>query len=301
MCRGGTSRIGNVGRVLVEKPIFRSLAVKIERKCRSETANLWKSRQRWNAERNFTSLEVLAEQVRKAELQIFASQGRAEVRKQNITYLAVKAERKCGSGTSHIWQSMQNESADVELQIFGSKDRAEAELQFCGSQGRAEVQKRNIRSLAIKAEQKCGLGISDRYPSRQSRSAEAALQLFDGPVKLDVRKQILTSLTGPYPTDCHCQCWRITLLTAILKDNVKTMCGLNTWLSQCAWQGQYAPARALGNTGLNPFLGPSCRVKKSPSSRRTGPLRSLVPAVFGRDVCLLSGSLSHVSWFDHAW
>ena len=37
---------GNEGRVLVEKPIFRSLAVKTERKCRSETANLWKSRQR---------------------------------------------------------------------------------------------------------------------------------------------------------------------------------------------------------------------------------------------------------------
>ena len=36
---------GNEGRVLLEKPIFRSLAVKIERKCRSETANLWKSRQ----------------------------------------------------------------------------------------------------------------------------------------------------------------------------------------------------------------------------------------------------------------
>ena len=41
---------GSEGRVLVEKPIFRSLAVKIERKCRSETENLWKSRQRWNAE-----------------------------------------------------------------------------------------------------------------------------------------------------------------------------------------------------------------------------------------------------------
>ena len=97
---------------------------------------------------NFTSLEVLAEQVRKAELQIFASQGRAEARKQNFTYLAVKAERKCESGTSHFWQSMQNESADVELQIFGS-------------QGRAEMRKRNIRSLAVKAEQKCGSGISD--------------------------------------------------------------------------------------------------------------------------------------------
>ena len=103
--------------------------------------------------RNFTSLEVLAEQVRKAELQIFARQGRAEVWKQNFTYMAVKAERECGSGTSHFWQSMQNESADVELQIFANKDRAEAELQIFGSQGRVEMQKRNIRSLAVKAEQ----------------------------------------------------------------------------------------------------------------------------------------------------
>ena len=132
---------GNEGKVLVEKPIFRSLAVKTARKCRSETANLWKSRDVMR-KRNLTSLEVLAEQVRKTELQIFASQ------KQNFTYLAVKEERKCGSGTSYFRQSMQNESADVELQIFGS-------------QGRAEMRKRNIRSLAVKAEQKCGSGISD--------------------------------------------------------------------------------------------------------------------------------------------
>ena len=98
--------------------------------------------------RNFTSLEALAEQVRKAELQIFASKGRAEAREQNFTYLAVKAERKCGSGTSHFWQSMQNERADVELRIFAS-------------QGIAEMRKRNIRSLAVKAEQKCGSGISE--------------------------------------------------------------------------------------------------------------------------------------------
>ena len=41
---------------------------------------------------------------------------------------------------------MQNESPDVELQIFGS-------------QGRAEVRKRNISFLAVKAEQKFGSGI----------------------------------------------------------------------------------------------------------------------------------------------
>ena len=152
---------GNEGIVLVEKPIFRSLAVKIERKCRSEIANLWSPGGDEMRKRKFISLEVLAEQVRTAELQIFASQGGAEVRKQNFTHLAVSAERKCGSGTSHFWQSMQNESADVELQIFSSKDRAEAELQIFGRQGRAEVRKRNIRSLAVKAEHKCGSGISD--------------------------------------------------------------------------------------------------------------------------------------------
>ena len=108
--------------------------------------------------RNFTSLEVLAEQVRKAELQILANQGRAEVREQNFTYLAVKAERKCGSGTSHflpvnaqrkcgrgtsdLWQSRQSGSAEADYQVFGS-------------QGRAEVRKRNFRSLAVKTERKC--------------------------------------------------------------------------------------------------------------------------------------------------
>ena len=62
-------------------------------------------------------LEILAEQVRKmneifrspgpaevqkAELQIFGSQGRAEVRKRNFTSLEVLAEMKCGSGLTHI-------------------------------------------------------------------------------------------------------------------------------------------------------------------------------------------------------
>ena len=81
--------------------------------------------------RNFTSLEVLAEQVRKAELQIFASKGRAEAREQNFTYLAVKAER----------------SAD-----------AEAELHIFGSQYRTKVRTWNFRSLPVKAERKCGSG-----------------------------------------------------------------------------------------------------------------------------------------------
>ena len=117
--------------------------------------------------RNFTSLEVLAEQVRKAELQIFASKGRAEAREQNFTYLAVKAERKCGcrSGTSHFWQSMQNESADVEIQIFAS-------------QGRTELWKRNIRSFS---------------QSRQSRSVEAEFQIFSRQGGAEVQSSTLTA------------------------------------------------------------------------------------------------------------
>ena len=78
--------------------------MKADLKC--ETTDLLQSRQKGRADemrkRNSTSFEVLAEQVRKTELQNFDSQGRAEVRKQNITYLAVKAERKCESGTSHF-------------------------------------------------------------------------------------------------------------------------------------------------------------------------------------------------------
>ena len=92
--------------------------------------------------RNFTSLEVLAEQVRKAELQIFASKGRVEAREQNFTYLAVNAERKCGRETSDLCQSRQGGNMEAEHQVFGS-------------QGRAELWKRNFRSLAFKTERKC--------------------------------------------------------------------------------------------------------------------------------------------------
>ena len=79
---------------------------------------------------NFTSLELQAEQVRNAEFWIFASQDRAEVREQNFTYWAVKAEQKCGSGNSHF------------------------------SQCRTKVRTWNFRSLAFKAERKCGNGTS---------------------------------------------------------------------------------------------------------------------------------------------
>ena len=52
---------------------------------------------------------------------------------------------------------------------------------------------------------------------------------------------------------------------------------------------------ALSNTDLNPILGLSRRVANSHSARRVDSVGSFVPAAFGRDVCLVSGSLSHVS------
>ena len=99
--------------------------------------------------RNFTSFEVLAEQVRKVELQIFANQDRAEVREQNFTYLAVKAER-----------------------------RAEAELHIFGGQYKTKVQTWNFRSLAVKAERKCGSGTSGLWQLSQSRRVEVEFQIF---------------------------------------------------------------------------------------------------------------------------
>ena len=90
----------------------------------------------------------------------------------------------------------------------------------------------------------------------------------------------------------------------MLKNNstdcyIEGQCEDDVWLKHMTFAMRvtrsYTPARALGNTGLNPFLGPSCRVKKSPSSRRIGPLGSFVLVVVEHDVCLMSGYLTHVS------
>ena len=95
---------GNEDRVLVEKPIFRSLAVKTERKCRSETANLCKSRQRWKAE---AELHIFGSPGRTSAGSGTSDQDRAEVQRQKFTYLAVR----------------QSGSAEAELHIFGSQCR----------------------------------------------------------------------------------------------------------------------------------------------------------------------------------
>ena len=116
----------------MQKRNCKSLEIKAEMKCGSGTSRLRKSWQNKCGKRNFRSM-------------------------------LVKAERKCGSRTLHIWQSRQSGSAEAEFTFLASmqNESAEAELRIFGSQDRAEGRKRTIRSLAVKAEQKCGRGVSD--------------------------------------------------------------------------------------------------------------------------------------------
>ena len=82
-------------------------------------------------------------EVRKEELQIFGSQGSADVQKRNFTSLKVLAEMKCGSGFTHTWKSWQNK--------YGRRTRS-FEVMTERKYG-----KRNFGSLAVKADQKCGV------------------------------------------------------------------------------------------------------------------------------------------------
>ena len=86
--------------------------------------------------------------TKEAELHIFGSQGKAEVQKRNFRaldvevdypHLEVLAEQvwkmneifkslpsgSMESGTSDLWQSRQNRSAEADLHIFGSPGRDE--------------------------------------------------------------------------------------------------------------------------------------------------------------------------------
>ena len=93
-----------------------------------------------------------------AELHIFGSQGRVEVRKQNFTFLAVKEERKCGRGISDLWQSRQSGSAVAEHQVFSCQGRAEVWKRkiIFSRQDRAEVRKQNRRSVTVQSSSTCG-------------------------------------------------------------------------------------------------------------------------------------------------
>ena len=126
----------------------------------SRASDLWQSRQSSSAE---------------AELHIFRSLGRDEMRKWTYLYLEVLVEQV--RKKNEIFRSPgRAEVLKAELLIFGNKDRAElrkrsfrplkvlaeqswcaeAELHVVGSQGRTEVRKRNFTSYEELAEQKCG-------------------------------------------------------------------------------------------------------------------------------------------------
>ena len=196
---------------------FRSLAVKAEQKCGSRTSHLWKSRQRWNAEvdlpifgspgRTSAKMNEIFRspgraEVRKAELQIFGSKDRAELRKRSFRPLKVLAELKCRSWTSDRWQPRQDRSAGAELHILRRIGRAQVRNWL------------HVTSLVV----------------RPNGSAGAEFQIFGSPVTLEVWKQNFTSLTSSYPTDCHWQCWQITLLTAIIVIPSEGQCQDQVWL-----------------------------------------------------------------------
>ena len=156
---------GNEGRVLVEKPIFSSLAEQVRK-------------------RNLRSFEVLAERSAESITSDLASQGRAEVRKQNFRSLSVNAIRKCRMEL-YIFGSQ----GRAELHIFGSHCRTKVRMQNFRSLVVKTERKRNFRSLTVKAEQKCGSGTSGLWQSRQSRSVEAEFQIFSHHNRAEVQKQ----------------------------------------------------------------------------------------------------------------
>ena len=168
---GGTEEaelhiFGSEGKAEVWKRNFRSLEVPAEMKCGSGLIHIWKSWQnkcgRWTrsfeswpsgSTESATSDLWQSRQSRNAEVQlhIFKSPSRDEMRKWTYPYVEVLTEQ--------VWKM--NE-------IFQSPDRAEvrkAELQFFGSQGRAEVRKRNLTSLEVSAEMKCGSGLTHIWKS----------------------------------------------------------------------------------------------------------------------------------------
>ena len=88
----------------MRKRNFKSFKFTAEMKCGSELHSLGSmAEQEWKMNKIFRSPGRV--EVWKAELQVFGSQGRAEVRKRNLTSSEVPAEMKCGSERTHIWKS----------------------------------------------------------------------------------------------------------------------------------------------------------------------------------------------------
>ena len=194
---GGTEEaelhiFGSQGKAEVWKRNFRSLEVLAKMKCGSGLIRNWKSWQnkcgRWT--RSFESWpsgstesgtsdlwHSRQRRTGEAQLHIFESPGRDEMRKWTYPYLEVLVEQVRKKNEIEFFRSPgQAEVRKAELPIFGSKVRAElrnrsfrplkvlaeqnwcaeAEFHIVGSQGRTEVQKQNFTSYKELAEQKCG-------------------------------------------------------------------------------------------------------------------------------------------------
>ena len=106
--------------------------------------------------------------------------------------------RKYGSRTSHLWQSRQSRSVEAEFQIFGSPGKDVMRkwtypyLEVLAEQvwkmneifrvlAERKYGKRNFRSLAVKAAQKCGSTTSHLWKSRQRWNAEVDLPILGSP------------------------------------------------------------------------------------------------------------------------
>ena len=162
----------------------------------SGTSDLWQSRQRWSAgaqlhileslgrdtlrKWTYPCLEVLAEQVWKTN-EIFRSLDRAEVRKVELQIFGShgRAEQKCGSGTSHLWKSRQTWNAEVDLPIFGRPCRTSAE------------EERDLSKSWMSGGTEGGT--SDLWQQRQSGIAEAKLQTFKSPGRAELMCRSWTS------------------------------------------------------------------------------------------------------------
>ena len=209
-CGRGLSIFGSSGRTSVEdeRDLLKSWP---SGSTESGTSDLWQSRQSRSAEAEFhifgspgrgemrkwtyPHLEVLVEQVRKKN-EIFRSPGRAEVRKPELLIFGSKGRAELRKRSFRPLNVLEEQSWC-----------AEAELHIVGSQGRTEVRKQNFTSYEELAEQKCGTDFMSHHWVRPNGSAGAEFQIFESPTKFEVWKHTsLTSLTGPYPTDCHCHC-----------------------------------------------------------------------------------------------
>ena len=170
---------------------------------------VWKYIHNMNLQWNWGG-RTLATKAEQKCVHIFGNEGRSAM--WNCRSFAVKAEGKCGGGTSHIWQWRQSVSGEADLQIFGSQDWAKVQKQNCKSlEVQAEMKcgrgtshiwkswqnkcgKWNFRSLPVKVERKCGSRTSHIWQSGQSGSAEAELRIFSSQCRTKVRTWNFRSL-----------------------------------------------------------------------------------------------------------